>query len=65
MNSFILQTIDWTNQEKVSFIKGVIYVNGCEMVALKTGKSLTFIRKIHSIDDDVEVRLSRFGLGNF
>ncbi len=57
--------MDWTNKEKVDFVKGVIYVNGREMVDLKTEKPFTFIRKIHSLEEYAEIKLSRFGLGYF
>ncbi len=49
----------------MDLVKGVVYVNGQQMVDLKTEKPFTFIRKINSLDDDMEVWLSRFGLGNF
>ena len=62
---YLNQTIDWTNEEKEDFVKGLIFVNGRRMVDLKTGKPFTFIRKINSLDEDVKVKLSRFGLGNF
>ncbi len=62
--NFLWQTIDWTNQERVDLVKGIVYVNNHQMVELKTDKPLTFIRKINSLDHDVKVRLSRFGLRN-
>ncbi len=62
--NFLWQTIDWTNQERVDWVKGIVYVNNHQMVELKTDKPLTFIRKINSLDHDVKVRLSRFGLRN-